>query len=138
MNAQSTAEFVGKEAPPISQVLIDIIPTNPINAMAQGEMLSIIFFAILLGISILMVGKKATGVIEFIEILNEAMMKMVTIIMAIAPYAVFCLLAKAMADLGIDLLAQLIGYVLVLVVPFVCHIAVGIEVAFWIKPQNVS
>ncbi len=37
MNAETTAEFTGKDAPPLSQVLIDIIPTNPINAMAQGQ-----------------------------------------------------------------------------------------------------
>ena len=128
MNASTTAEFTGKEAPPLSEVLIDIIPSNPINAMSQGEMLSIIFFAILLGISILMVGKKATGVVEFIEILNEVMMKMVTIIMALAPYAVFCLLAKAMANLGMDLLGQLIGYVMVLIGVLLFHLFVTLQV----------
>lgn len=128
MNASTTAEFTGKEAPPLSQVLIDIIPSNPINAMAQGEMLSIIFFAILLGISILLVGKKATGVVEFIEIMNEVMMKMVTVIMALAPYAVFCLLAKAMANLGMDLLGQLIGYVAVLIGILLFHLFVTLQV----------
>lgn len=113
MNASSSAEFSAREAPALSEVLINIIPRNPINAMAQGEMLSIIFFAILLGVSLLLVGKKARTVIELIEILNEAMMKMVSIIMALAPYAVFCLLAKAMAELGVELFAQLIGFVLV-------------------------
>ncbi|BET27569.1 Na+/H+-dicarboxylate symporter [Limnobacter thiooxidans] len=113
MNARSSAEFSAREAPALSDVLINIIPTNPINAMAQGEMLSIIFFAILLGVSLLLVGKKARKVIDLIEILNEAMMKMVSIIMALAPYAVFCLLAKAMAELGVELFAQLIGFVLV-------------------------
>lgn len=128
MNATTAAEFTGKEAPPLSQVLIDIIPTNPINAMAQGEMLSIIFFAILLGVSLLMVGKKAKGVVEFIEILNEVMMKMVSIIMSLAPYAVFCLIAKAMADLGLDLLAQLIGYVVVLIGALLLHLFVTLQV----------
>ncbi len=127
MNATTTAEFTGREAPPLSQVLIDIIPSNPINAMAQGEMLSIIFFAILLGISILMVGKKATGLVELIEILNEVMMKMVTLIMALAPYAVFCLLAKAMANLGMDLLGQLIGYVVVLIGILLFHLFVTLQ-----------
>ncbi len=127
MNATTTAEFTGKDAPPLSQVLIDIIPTNPINAMAQGEMLSIIFFAILLGISLLMVGRKAKGVVELIEILNEVMMKMVSIIMALAPYAVFCLIAKAMADLGLDLLAQLIGYVVVLIGALLLHLFVTLQ-----------
>ena len=75
MNATTTAEFTGKESPPLTQVLIDIIPTNPVNAMSQGEMLSIIFFAILFGISLLMVGRKAKSVIEFFEIMNEVIAK---------------------------------------------------------------
>lgn len=128
MNVSTTAEFTGKEAPPLSQVLIDIIPTNPISAMAQGEMLSIIFFAILLGISILMVGKKAKTVVELIEVMNEVMMKMVSLIMALAPYAVFCLIAKAMANLGLDLLAQLIGYVVVLIGILLFHLFVTLQV----------
>jgi Na+/H+-dicarboxylate symporter len=59
MNLQSTSDFAGKEAPPLTQVFINIIPSNPIQAMANGDMLPIIFFAILTGISILMVGKKS-------------------------------------------------------------------------------
>lgn len=128
MNIESAAEFSGKEAPALSQVLIDIVPSNPISAMAQGEMLSIIFFAILVGVSLLMVGEKAKRLIEGVETANEVMMKMVGIIMAIAPYAVFCLLAKAMADLGLDLLAQLIGYVLVLIAILLIHLFITLQV----------
>ncbi len=128
MNATTTSEFSGKDAPALSQVIIDIIPTNPINAMSQGEMLSIIFFAILLGISILMVGKKARPIIDLAELLNEVMMKMVNIIMALAPYAVFCLIAKAMANLGMDLLGQLIGYVLVLIGILLFHLFVTLQI----------
>lgn len=124
MNATSDANFSGRDAPPLTDVLINIVPTNPISAMAQGEMLSIIFFAILFGISLLLVGKKATSLIELIEVLNETMMKMVTIIMALAPYAVFCLLAKAMAELGVELFTQLIGYVIVLAGVLLFHLFV--------------
>jgi Na+/H+-dicarboxylate symporter len=124
MNASSSTDFSIREAPALSEVLINIIPRNPINAMAQGEMLSIIFFAILLGVSLLLVGKRARKVIDLIEILNEAMMKMVSIIMALAPYAVFCLLAKAMAELGMELFAQLIGFVLVAVGVMLLHLFV--------------
>lgn len=120
----SEATFSGKEAPALTDVLINIIPTNPLAAMANGEMLPIIFFSILLGISILMVGKKAQGVIEAAEVANEIMMKMVTIIMTVAPYAVFALIAKSMANLGVDLLAQLVGYVLVLVSALMLHLFV--------------
>lgn len=130
MNAESDAAFSGKEAPPLSEVLTNIVPTNPIQAMAQGEMLSVIFFSIMLGISILLVGRQAKGLVELIEVLNEVMMKMVNIIMNLAPYAVFCLLAKAMANLGLDLLLQLIGYVVVLIVALFIHLFVTLMLIF--------
>lgn len=122
MNIPSDTTFDAKEAPPLTQVLIDIVPTNPIQAMASGEMLSIIFFAMLVGISILLVGKKAKGLVESIEIMNEVMMKMVGLVMSLAPYAVFCLLAKAMSNLGMDLLWQLVWYVAVLVGALLFHL----------------
>ncbi len=114
--------FSAKEAPALSQVLIDIIPANIIEAMASGKMLQIIFFAILIGISILMVGKKAEPLVVLIEIANEVMMKMVTLVMAVAPYAVFALLAKAVANLGLGLLADLAGYVAVLIAALMLHL----------------
>lgn len=128
MNAESSANFAGKDSPPLSTVLINIIPSNPISAMAQGDMLPVIFFSIMFGVSILMVGKKATVVSDFIETLNDIMMKMVTIIMEVAPYAVFCLIARAIADLGMDLLAQLLGYVLVLIGVLLFHLFVTLQV----------
>ncbi len=128
MNVATNAEFVGKESPPLTQVLIDIIPTNPINAMANGDMLPIIFFSILLGISILMVGKKAKGIIAGAEVANEIMMKMVTIVMSVAPYAVFALIAKAVATLGLDLLQSLAGYVGVLVGSLMFHLFITLMI----------
>jgi Na+/H+-dicarboxylate symporter len=70
----------------------------------------------------LMVGRKARSFIEGAEIANEIMMKMVTIVMIVAPYAVFALIARAIADLGLELLAQLTGYVLVLLGALVLHL----------------
>jgi Na+/H+-dicarboxylate symporter len=124
VNMTSTASFTAKEAPALSAVLVDIIPSNVVNAMALGKMLQIIFFSILVGISILMVGKKAEPVVELIEIGNEIMMKMVNIVMAVAPYAVFALLAKAIANLGLGLLVDLAGYVLVLIAALMIHLFV--------------
>jgi len=124
----SAATFTGKEAPPLSSVLINIIPSNVIDAMAKGSMLQIIFFSIMLGISILMVGKKAKPLVDLIEIANEIMMKMVNIIMAIAPYAVFALLAKAFANLGLGLLQDLAGYVLVLIGALMIHLFVTLMI----------
>ena len=116
------ADFVGKEAPPLSDVLINIIPSNVVDAFASGNMLQIIFFTILLGISLLMVGSKAKSIVEGVEVMNEAMMNMVNIIMAVAPYAVFALLAKAIAELGFDLLSQLAVYVIVVITALLLHL----------------
>ena len=127
MNAVADTTFSGREAPPLSSVLVNIIPSNPINAMAKGDMLPVIFFSILFGVSTLLVGKKAESVSGFIETLNDIMMKMVGVIMAVAPYAVFCLIAKAIANLGMDLLAQLLGYVLVLIGVLLFHLFVTLQ-----------
>lgn len=122
--------FEARQAPPLAQVIIDIIPGNPVKAMANGDMLPIIFFTILIGISMLMVGDEAKPAIQAARIGNEIMMKMVTIIMAVAPYAVFCLLAKAIAELGLDLLISLAGYVLVLFIALMFHLFVTLMIIF--------
>ncbi len=124
MNQDTAAEFSGSESPALTQVLIDIIPSNPIASMANGDMLPVIFFSILLGISMLMVGRKATSIIEGAEVANEVMMKMVNIVMSVAPYAVFALIAKAVSELGIELLTSLAGYVIVLVGALMFHMFV--------------
>ena len=121
MNIASEAEFEAASAPPLLDVFSNIIPSNPISAMANGDMLSIIFFAILIGVSILMVGKPAKGLVQSLELINEVILKMVTIIMNLAPYGVFALLTKAMAELGLDLIWSLLGYVAVLVGSLAFH-----------------
>jgi len=128
MNQVSDVIFAGADAPPLTDVLIGIIPTNPVQSMANGDMLPLIFFSILLGISMLMVGRKAKSFIEGAEIANEIMMKMVNIVMAVAPYAVFALIAKSMAELGIDLLAHLAGYVGVLVGALLLHLFISLMI----------
>lgn len=128
MNQTTDATFEGSESPPLSQVLIDIIPSNPIQSMANGDMLPVIFFSILFGISMLLVGKKISGFVQMVEVANEIMMKMVNIVMAVAPYAVFALIAKAVAELGLDLLASLAGYVAVLVGALLFHLFVTLMV----------
>ena len=115
------SSFTPSQAPSLIDVFINIIPENIIQAFASGNMLQIIFFSILFGISLLMVGKKAMPIIEGIKIINEAMLQMVTIIMHVAPFAVFALLAKAVSQLGFDLLSSLAEYVAVLISVLMLH-----------------
>lgn len=121
LSIELTEPFSGKSAPPILDVLTGIIPINPIAALANGDMLSIIFFAIIFGICLLNVAKESLDLIRVIEQLNTVMMKMVEIVMHFAPYAVFCLIAKAIAQLGFNLLIELAGYVLVLMFVLLFH-----------------
>ena len=124
MSLISDATFSAKPVPPLTEVLINIVPSNPVQAMANGDMLPLIFFSILLGISMLMVGEKAKPFVRAADIANEIMMKMVMMVMAVAPYAVFVLISRSVAELGLDLLNQLAGYVLVLIAALLFHLFV--------------
>ena len=121
LNVTADTDFVGKESTSFAQVLINIIPSNPIAALANGDMLAIIFFSIFFGVALLSLAKESEALISIIEQINAVIMRMVGMVMFFAPYAVFCLVAKAVAELGLDLLSQLIGYFCVLVLALLFH-----------------
>ncbi len=124
MDTVETKDVVAKEAPPVTQVFIDIIPSNPIKAFAEGEMLSIIFYAIMFGVSILLVGARARPIVDAAEMLNEVAMKMVTLVMSIAHIGVFCLIAKTFAQQGIGLLLPMASYFFTVVGALAIHLFV--------------
>jgi Na+/H+-dicarboxylate symporter len=116
------SNFAGKEAASsFTDILIGIVPANIIQAMADDKMLSIIFFSIFFGIALLSVIKDAPDLIGIIEQVNKVIMRMVDIVMWFAPYAVFCLVAKAISQLGIDLVTQLAGYFMVVIAALLFH-----------------
>lgn len=100
------------------QFLVDMVPDNAIKAMGSNSlMLQVIFFAIFLGISMLLIGeKKAQPLKDFFDSLNDVVLKMVDLIMLTAPYAVFALLASVVVSSSDpDLLLALLKYALVVV-----------------------
>jgi Na+/H+-dicarboxylate symporter len=99
------------EATPFTQVLIDMVPTNPVAAMADGQMLPIIFFAVLLGISITLSKEVGTRVGAWFHDMNAIIMKLVTLVMRFAPYGVFALIAILAASSSADSFAALGKYV---------------------------
>ncbi|MDR4515152.1 dicarboxylate/amino acid:cation symporter [Nitrosomonas sp.] len=113
--------FTVPETPPITQVFIDLVPSNPVTAFAEGNMLQIIFFTILFAISLLMIGERGRPLIEGAERINDVMMKIVNVVMSIAPYGVFALMAKTFAEQGIGLIMPMIGYFGVVVAVLFCH-----------------
>ena len=121
-NATTAAsQFTAKAAPPIAQVFIDIIPSNPVNAFAMGNMLQIIFFVIVFSIALLMTGETGKPLIDLSERLNEVMMNVVTLVMDFAPIGVFFLMAKTFAEQGIGLILPMIGYFSVVVICLLIH-----------------
>lgn len=97
LNLSTESDYVAKEAPSLSQVIIDMFPTNPIASMAEGNMLQIIVFAVLFGIAMAMSGDAGKRLTNIFEDVNDVIMRLVTIIMNLAPYGVFVLLAKLFA-----------------------------------------
>ena len=120
--AQSTqTEFIAKQAPPLSQVIINLIPSNPVAAYAEGNMLQIIFFTILFAVCILIVGEPAKSIAEGAEKLNLIMMEVVNVVMHVAPYGVFALMAKTFSQQGLGLILPMISYFSVVALALVLH-----------------
>lgn len=118
---QQTTEFVAKPSPPLTDVLINIIPGNPVEAFAQGNMLQIIFFVILFAIAMLMTGNIGRQLADTAEKLNEVMMQVVTLVMDFAPIGVFCLMAKTFSEQGFALIMPMIGYFSVVILCLLLH-----------------
>ncbi|MEZ0151571.1 MAG: dicarboxylate/amino acid:cation symporter, partial [Candidatus Reddybacter sp.] len=106
----SAASYTPKPAPSVKEVLINIFPTNPVKAMAEGNMLQVIVFAILMGVAVSHSGEKGKEVLSFFESFNEVVMTMVSLLMHLAPYGVFCLLAKLFSELGLSAILDLAKY----------------------------
>ena len=106
----------------LTDTVVRIVATNPISAMANGEMLQIIFFAVMVGTSLTMIAKeKSAHVVGFFDGFSDLMIRMVELIMKIAPYGVFALIAATVGEFGFDILQTLMWYVGTLLLGFLLH-----------------
>jgi Na+/H+-dicarboxylate symporter len=110
INTGSIDSINVKTAPSFKEVLIGIFPDNPFKAMVEGNMLQIIFFALLVGIAILKAGDHGQQVLKGCVSINDVIMKMVFMLINLAPYGVFCLLAKLFTREGFDAIVNLALY----------------------------
>jgi len=102
--------------------IVNMIPTNPINAMAEGEMLQIVFFGILFGLILTTIPReRAEPVIKVFEGVMDAMIKLVEFVMKIAPYGVFALIAATVGEFGFDILGTLLWYVMAVILGLLIH-----------------
>ena len=100
----------------IGEVLLDIIPDNPADSFVRANMLQIIFIAMFMGVVISLLNKaKMKPVISFFEAINDIMIKIVEIVIKIAPFAVFALIAAVVGTFGVDILMSLVRYCAVVI-----------------------
>ena len=91
----------------IADYLLAIIPSNPIRALADGDVLAIIFFSILVGVGILLTGEKGKPMADFFESASEVVMKITMMVMNLAPYGVLALMAWVMGTRGLGILSSI-------------------------------
>lgn len=119
-NVQQT-QFVAKEADSFVKVLLNIIPTNPIEALVKGEMLQVIFFAVMTGFVITILGEKAKRLQGIFEEVNNLMLKMVSLIMELAPFGIFGLIGKTFITLGWAAMKPLASFIIVTYILLLFH-----------------
>jgi DAACS family dicarboxylate/amino acid:cation (Na+ or H+) symporter len=122
--SEQEISYEGSEAPALSDVLIDMFPQNPVRAMAEGQMLQIIVFALLFGFAVTLAGEKGKHVINLFTDLNEVIMNMVFLVIKLAPIGVFALLARTFATEGLALIGPLAGYFVAVVMGLALHMGV--------------
>jgi len=116
--------FQASTPPPLADVLVDMVPSNPVRAMADGKMLQIIVFALLVGYAISHAGEQGRRIGSFFRDMEAVVMKMVEILMTLAPYGVFALLARQFATMGLGAIVDLAAYFFTVLAVLVFHAVV--------------
>ena len=132
INTSEAANYVAKEAPSFKDVFIGIFPSNPFQAMVEGNMLQVIVFAILVGIAVLQAGESGNKVLRGCQMISDVIMRMVSILMNLAPYGVFCLLAKLFTGQGFSAIVNLALYFGTIVFVLLLHASVVYTTIFTI------
>lgn len=103
------------ETPDIFSLITNIVPSNPVQAFASGDMLQIIFMAILTGLAIQALDSRGGPAIKTFKMANEIMMKLVGLVMTLAPFGVFALMIQLGATLDANTLMSVAGYVVLVI-----------------------
>ncbi len=121
--AQAATAFEPKTAPSVKDTFINVVPGNPIAAMADGKMLQVILFALLFGLALSKAGTSGEKLRAFFMDLNDVMMRLITMIIALTPIGVFCLMTQLGATLGLAEIAKVAIYFATIVIALLAHAA---------------
>lgn len=107
-------------------LFVRMIPRNPIAAMANGEMLAVIVFALMIGVAMTIISRaRAEPMITFMESLGHIVIAIIELVMKVAPIGVFCLIFSVTARFGYELLLQLLMYVVTVIGSMIIFVVVG-------------
>ena len=120
-NLEAAEEIELRETPPLTAVALDLFPSNIVDAAAEGKILQVIVFSILFGMAMTMAGPAGVRVLGLFQDLMEIVMKLVMIVIWVAPIGVFALIARVFATEGFEAIPPLIGYFMVVVLALVIH-----------------
>jgi Na+/H+-dicarboxylate symporter len=127
--------FTPPSAPSLNEVLINLIPGNPVKAFADGEMLQIICFALFFGIAMLKTGDTGKKLAGYVSMVNKVMMSLVSLVMRFAPLGVFCLMAKTFSEQGLTLIMPMLGYALTVIACLLLHSIVTLNLLLYINTR---
>ena len=117
----SASTFEPKTAPSVKDTFINVVPSNPIAAMADGKMLQVILFALLFGLALSKAGASGEKLRAFFSDLNDVMMRLISMIIALTPIGVFCLMTQLGATLGLAEIAKVAMYFATIVIALLVH-----------------
>ncbi|EED36723.1 proton/glutamate symporter [Luminiphilus syltensis NOR5-1B] len=115
------ASFEPKPAPPFTEVLVNMFPTNPFRAMVEGEMLQVIIFALLVGFALTRAGESGERIANWFRDMEAVVMKMVAVLIELAPWGVFALLTQLFATMGFGTVLDLAAYFFTLATLLILH-----------------
>ena len=121
LNLETSISLSIPDSPNIKDIILGIIPSNPIKAMAEGNMLQIIVFSIFFGIAIRSLGDSVKLIRDSVNNITDIILKLVLFIINVAPYGIFCLMSVLFAENGITVLGDLSFYFFVVVFALLLH-----------------
>jgi len=124
MGAVEAVDVAARETVPLVQIFYEMIPNNIVGAMASGNMLQIIVFALITGIGISLLGEKGAYLSNLFEKLNDLIMKLVEIVMIFAPIGVFGLIARTFSTVGYSAMIPLMKYIGTVYIGLLIHATV--------------
>ncbi len=131
-DAERVARITEEGPPTVADLLLRIVPTNPIDALVRADVLQIIFFGMIFGASLGALGSRAERVTKVVEGIYNAMLIIVHWVLKIIPFGVCALMARAVARVGLEVLAPLAKYMASVIVGLGVHGLIVLPLIVWL------